>query len=71
MFLSPLHLKLSSVLDLENSQRIKPGVVMVGGRVNISGVSRIKNLKKYAHTVKVKVIVVNWSCPNAIDVCFH
>ncbi|KAI3953310.1 hypothetical protein MKX01_042305 [Papaver californicum] len=67
----PTTLKLSSGLLLEYSPGIKPGTVMVGERVNISGVSRLKNLKKYAHTVKVKVIAVDSSRPNAIDVCFH
>ncbi|MCL7030881.1 hypothetical protein MKW94_021347, partial [Papaver nudicaule] len=40
-------------------------------RVRLSGVSRLKNLKKYANTVKVKVSLVDSSRPNAVDVCFH
>ncbi|KAI3861096.1 hypothetical protein MKX03_021934 [Papaver bracteatum] len=67
----PTTLKLSSGLLLEKSPGTKPSTFVVGERVNITGVSRLKNLKKYANTVKVKVIVVDSSRPNAIEVCFH
>ncbi|KAL5753152.1 hypothetical protein ACOSQ2_023659 [Xanthoceras sorbifolium] len=65
-------LQLSPGLVVENSPGSKPGIKVVCGRVNIHGLSRLKNLKKFAHSIKVKVSQ-NSSIlrrPNA-EVCFH
>ncbi|KAH7566709.1 hypothetical protein JRO89_XS08G0219600 [Xanthoceras sorbifolium] len=65
-------LQLSPGLVVENSPGSKSGIKVVCGRVNIHGLSRLKNLKKFAHSIKVKVSQ-NSSIlrrPNA-EVCFH
>lgn len=50
----------------------KPGISMACERVRIYGFSRIRNLGKFAHSVKVKVSVANSSghLPKA-EVCLH
>lgn len=65
-------LQLSLGLVVENSPGLKPGVKVVCGRVNIHGLSRVKDIKKFAHSMKVKVLqnssFIKW--PN-VEVCFH
>lgn len=65
-------LQLSHGLPVKNSPGSKPGTSMSCERVHIYGLSRLKNLKKIAHSVKVKLSGTNTSVflPNA-DVCFH
>ncbi|KAK3224512.1 hypothetical protein Dsin_011537 [Dipteronia sinensis] len=59
-------------LVVENSPGLKPGVKVVCERVNIRGLSRLKDLKKFAHSIKVKVSQNSSTLrrPNA-EVCFH
>ncbi|KAK1588547.1 hypothetical protein Q3G72_024491 [Acer saccharum] len=68
-----LHL-LPDGLVVENSPGLKPrpGVKVVCERVNIRGLSRLKDLKKFAHSIKVKVSQnsSNLWPPNA-EVYFH
>ncbi|XP_022948207.1 uncharacterized protein LOC111451852 [Cucurbita moschata] len=65
-------LQLSRGLPVQNSPGSKPGTVVVCERVYIQGLLRIKNLWKLAHTVKVKLSMINSSAriPN-VEVCFH
>ncbi|PIA29393.1 hypothetical protein AQUCO_06000041v1 [Aquilegia coerulea] len=68
----PTSLKLSSGLQVENSPGSRSGVV-VCKRIHIHGLSRHYNLRKYAHSVRVKVRVNDTSrarLPN-VEVCYH
>ncbi|KAL4316024.1 hypothetical protein AHAS_Ahas15G0243700 [Arachis hypogaea] len=49
-----------------------PGVAVVVERVRIRGLSRFRNLSKFAHSIKVKVLPAdpNIRIPN-IEICFH
>ncbi|GMN34317.1 hypothetical protein TIFTF001_004615 [Ficus carica] len=64
-------LELSHGLPVKNSPG-KPGKSMVCERIHIHGLSRIKNLRKFAHSAMVKISGRNSSVylPNA-EVCFH
>ena len=64
-------MQLSRGLPMVNSPG-KPGKTVFCERVHIYGLSRIKNLSKFAHSVTVKVLGRNSSAylPNA-EVCFH
>ncbi|KAF8410241.1 hypothetical protein HHK36_002765 [Tetracentron sinense] len=70
----PTTLNISSGLPVEISPGSKPGALMVCERVQIHGLSRLKDLKKFAHSMKVKVKVVETS-PRVrlqkVEVCFH
>ncbi|WJX55247.1 hypothetical protein P8452_41039 [Trifolium repens] len=65
-------LQLSRGLPVGNSPGSKPGATVVVERVHIHGLSRFKNLGKFAHSVKVKVLPAksNVRLPN-IEICFH
>ncbi|XP_059282860.1 uncharacterized protein LOC132036520 [Lycium ferocissimum] len=65
-------LQISPGIVVENSPGSKPGTKVICERVNIHGLSRLKSLRKYAHSVKVNVSYLNPSgrLPNA-EVCFH
>ncbi|GLT75384.1 hypothetical protein SLA2020_471150 [Shorea laevis] len=65
-------LQLSPGLQVENSPGLKLGVKAVCERVHIHGLSRLRNLNKFAHSVKVKVSQVKPSLlkPN-VEICFH
>ncbi|KAK2372514.1 transmembrane protein [Trifolium repens] len=65
-------LQLSRGLPVGNSPGSKPGATVVVERVHIHGLSRFKNLGKFAHSVKVKVLPANSNVrlPN-IEICFH
>lgn len=65
-------LLVSPSLAVENSHCLKPGTKVVCERVDIRGLSRLHNLKKFAHSVKVKVLQNSSSLrrPN-VEVCFH
>ncbi|XP_062157155.1 uncharacterized protein LOC133864758 isoform X2 [Alnus glutinosa] len=65
-------LQLSSGLPVKNSPGSKPGTSVVCERVHIRGLSRLKNLKKFAHSVKVNVSQKDPSIriPNP-EICFH
>lgn len=54
----------------------KPGVVMTHNRVFIRGLSRVRNLKKYANSLKVRAcFILEDQNPSArvppFEVCFH
>ncbi|KAK1292948.1 hypothetical protein QJS10_CPB17g02232 [Acorus calamus] len=51
----PGKLEVPLVHLLQNSPGSKPGQVMYGNRVRIRGLSRLRNLNKYSHLLKVKV----------------
>ena len=65
-------LQLTPALQVEKSPGLKPGTIVVCERVHIDGLSRFRNLKKFAHSVKVKVSQGNSTLrrPN-VEVCFH
>ncbi|KAK2965538.1 hypothetical protein RJ640_030586, partial [Escallonia rubra] len=65
-------LQLSPGVLVERSPGIKPGVKVVCERVHIHGLPRLKNLRKFAHLLKVNVSHANSSdrLPN-VEVCFH
>lgn len=65
-------LQLSHGLQVKNSPGSKPGSSMACERVHLQGLPRLKNLNKFAHSVKVKLSGNNASVhlPNA-EVCFH
>lgn len=64
--------QLSPGMPVKNSPGSKPGASIVCERVIIHGLSRLKNLRKFAYSVKVMVSRGNSSIhmPNA-EVCFH
>lgn len=57
---------------MEKSPGSKHGAIVLRERVLIHGLSRLKNLRKFAHSVKVNVSIVSSSArlPN-VEVCFH
>ncbi|CAJ1929248.1 unnamed protein product [Sphenostylis stenocarpa] len=67
-------LQLSRGLPVGNSPGSKPGATVVVERVYIHGLSRFKNLGKFAHSFRVKVLPLptysNIRLPS-IEVCFH
>ena len=65
-------LQVSPRLAVENSPGSRPGTVVLCERVQICGLSSLKNIRKFSHSVKVKVSVTNSSArlPN-VEVCFH
>ncbi|XVE86983.1 hypothetical protein DITRI_Ditri18aG0079500 [Diplodiscus trichospermus] len=65
-------LHLTPALQVEKSPGLKPGTIVVCERVHIDGLYRFRNLKKFAHSVKVKVAQENSTLrrPN-VEVCFH
>ncbi|CAM8877071.1 unnamed protein product [Rhodiola kirilowii] len=62
-----LHLQL-----VQNSPGVKSGRSVVCGRVQICGLSRLKNITKYSHAVRVRVSVTNTTAraPN-VEFCLH
>ncbi|KAG5528418.1 hypothetical protein RHGRI_029183 [Rhododendron griersonianum] len=65
-------LQLSPSLRVEKSPGVKPGTSVRCARVHIHGLSRLRNLTRFAHSVKVNVSIVESSArlPN-VEVCFH
>ncbi|XP_045812157.1 uncharacterized protein LOC123906310 [Trifolium pratense] len=65
-------LQLSRGLPVGNSPGSKPGAIVVVERVHIHGLPRFRNLRKFAHSVKVKLLPANSNVrlPN-IEICFH
>lgn len=64
-------LQLSRGLPVQNSPG-KPGKSVLCERIHIYGLSRIKNLRKFAHSVTVKVSGRNSTVYLAnAEVCFH
>ncbi|RYQ80977.1 hypothetical protein Ahy_Scaffold1g107019 isoform B [Arachis hypogaea] len=65
-------LQLSRGFPVGKSPGSKPGVTVVVERVRIRGLSRFRNLSKFAHSMKVKVLPAdpNVRIPN-IEICFH
>lgn len=72
VFVQNTTLQLSRGFPVGNSPGSKPGVTVIVERVHLHGRSRFKNLGKYAHSVKVKLLPANLNVrvPN-IEVCFH
>ncbi|CAL5372722.1 unnamed protein product [Camellia sinensis] len=68
----PTTLQISPRLPVEKSPGSKHGAIVLRERVLIHGLSRLKNLRKFAHSVKVNVSIVSSSArlPN-VEVCFH
>lgn len=59
-------------LLVEKSPGFKVGTKVYCERVVISGLSRLKNYRKFAHSVKVNVTyVVSSSRPPNVQICFH
>ncbi|CAL5372732.1 unnamed protein product [Camellia sinensis] len=65
-------LQISPRLPVEKSSSSKHGAIVLCERVLIHGLSRLKNLRKFAHSVKVNVSSVSSSArlPN-VEVYFH
>ncbi|XLR35124.1 hypothetical protein S83_063024, partial [Arachis hypogaea] len=65
-------LQLSCGFHVGKSLGSNPGVAVVVERVRIRGLSRFRNLNKFAHSMKVKVLPAdpNIRIPN-IEICFH
>lgn len=67
-----LHLPFGSGLTVETCPGFKTGTSVICERIQIHGLSRLQNLRKYFHSVKVKVSVLNSSDrPINVEVCFH
>ncbi|XP_022775097.1 uncharacterized protein LOC111317047 isoform X2 [Durio zibethinus] len=65
-------LLLTPALQVEESPGLKPGTRAICERVHIDGLSRFRNLKKFAHSVKVKVSQGNSTLRRLnVEVCFH
>ncbi|XP_041002242.1 nuclear envelope integral membrane protein 1 isoform X2 [Juglans microcarpa x Juglans regia] len=65
-------LQLSSGLPMKNSPGLKPDTSAIVERVHIRGLSRLKNLRKFAHLVKVNISQKDPSILlQNIEVCFH
>ncbi|GMY11923.1 nuclear envelope integral membrane protein 1 isoform X3 [Fagus crenata] len=65
-------LQLFHGLPVTGSPGSKPGTSVVCERVHIQGLSRLKNLRKFAHSVKVNVSQRDSSIPIwKTEVCFH
>ncbi|KAF5451242.1 hypothetical protein F2P56_026362 [Juglans regia] len=65
-------LQLSSGLPMKNSPGLKPDTSAIVERVHIHGLSRLKNLRKFAHLVKVNVSQKDPSIRlENVEVCFH
>ncbi|XP_019444934.1 PREDICTED: nuclear envelope integral membrane protein 1 isoform X2 [Lupinus angustifolius] len=65
-------LQLPHGLPVGNSPGSKSGTTLLVQRVRICGLSRFRNLRKFAHSMKVKVLPANSNVrvPN-IEICFH
>lgn len=65
-------LPLTPSLLVEESPAFKPGTKVLCERVDITGLSRLKNIRKFAHSVKVNVsYVLPSSRPPNVQICFH
>ncbi|GMP31242.1 hypothetical protein CsSME_00005539 [Camellia sinensis var. sinensis] len=65
-------LQISPRLPVEKSPGSKHGAIVLCERVLIHGLSRLKNLRKFAHSVKVNVSSVSSSARLLnVEVCFH
>ncbi|XP_062115816.1 uncharacterized protein LOC133829964 isoform X2 [Humulus lupulus] len=64
-------LQLSHGLPVKYSHNSKPGTSMVCERVHVYGSSRIKNFRKFAHSVTLKVSAKDSSVFPKAEVCFH
>ncbi|KAJ9538136.1 hypothetical protein OSB04_030869 [Centaurea solstitialis] len=65
-------LQLSPSLVVEGSPGSKPGAQVICERVEINGLSRLRNLTRFFSSVKVKVLNINSTGrPPNITVCFH
>ncbi|KAL3618874.1 hypothetical protein CASFOL_037102 [Castilleja foliolosa] len=68
----PTMLQLTPSLVVENSPGLKPGAKVKCERVMVHGLPRVKHLRKFANSLKVKVTCLNSSGrPPNIEVCFH
>lgn len=64
--------KLDHLKVVENSPGVKLGSSVVCERVKICGLSRLRDVRKYSHVVKVRVLAGNVTGFGAkIEYCFH
>ncbi|XP_027361487.1 uncharacterized protein LOC113869384 isoform X1 [Abrus precatorius] len=72
LFLQNTTLQLSRGLPVGNPPGSKPGATVVVERVHIRGLPRFRNLGKFSHSLKVKVLPTNSNVRlPSIEVCFH
>lgn len=65
-------LHLTPSLLVEKSPGSKPGTKVLCERVSIHGLSRLENLGKFSHSVKVNVSYgISSSRPPIVEICFH
>ncbi|XP_030492502.2 uncharacterized protein LOC115708659 isoform X1 [Cannabis sativa] len=64
-------LQLSHGIPVKYLHSSKPGTSMVCERVHVYGFSRIKNLRKFAHSVMLSVSAKDSSVLPKAEVCFH
>ncbi|KAK9129703.1 hypothetical protein Sjap_010190 [Stephania japonica] len=72
----PTALRLLSGLPVDTSPGSKPGIQLRCERIHICGLPRLHYLSKYAHSIKVKVHIIEESpkalrIRNSVDACFH
>ncbi|KAE8686050.1 CCCH-type zinc fingerfamily protein with RNA-binding domain [Hibiscus syriacus] len=65
-------LRLTPGVQVEKSPGLKPGTKVVCERIYIDGLSRFRNLRKFSHSIKVKVSQGNSTLRRpSVEVCFH
>ncbi|CAI0430526.1 unnamed protein product [Linum tenue] len=65
-------LEVSPSLSVVNSPGTKPGTRLLCERVHVHGLSRLKNLKKFSHSLKVNLTHSSSTLRGpSVEVCFH
>ncbi|KAL6224954.1 hypothetical protein ACLB2K_003808 [Fragaria x ananassa] len=64
-------LQVSNGVAVRNSPGAKPGNLVMCGRVHVFGLSRLKNLERFADTVRVKIAINSSHRLRPFEVCFH
>ncbi|CAL1380883.1 unnamed protein product [Linum trigynum] len=65
-------LEVSPSLPVVNSPGTKPGTRLLCERVHVHGLSRLKNLKKFSHSLKVNLTHSSSTLRGpSVEVCFH
>ncbi|XAR57705.1 hypothetical protein NMG60_11025949 [Bertholletia excelsa] len=65
-------LQISPTKRVENSPGFKPGVIALCERIQIHGLSRLKNLRKFSDSVKVNVSFASSGARvPTVEICFH
>ena len=65
------NLQVSNGVAVRNSPGAKPGNLVMCGRVHVFGLSRLKNLERFADTVRVKIAINSSHRLRPFEVCFH